>query len=129
MKYFLSLLLVLALLSANGQHQVADTIRTGDTIPLQRLAGIWVTDDTARMKIEFRYDGKELKLVTGDHRNYDFSIRDAVCVNPLNGVLIKWPPDDCLVRMISNSLIEIAYTPFGGTPARVRYKRLYLYEE
>ena len=125
MKCLLSILLLLSLNSARGQGTHADTLRVGDTIDVQMLIGSWISSDSSRSRIEFQLNRKELKLVAGKDTRYDFFVRDTFFVNPLNGVLIKWPPDDCSVRVIDKSRIEISYTIFGGLPVRVYYEKLF----
>jgi hypothetical protein len=123
MRSFFSLLLLFTFFSAHGQDKYADSVKMGDTINIQQLLGRWGAFGTNRPMIEFRYEKKELKLVAAKDAVYSFFLRDTVFTNPLQGVLIKWPPDDCTIRVINNSLIEINYVNFGSAGVMIRYRR------
>jgi hypothetical protein len=111
------------MIPASGQDINEEVYENGDTIDVKDLVGHWVAPGTTYSKIEIRYDGKELKLIVGKLYTYYFTQLDPVFVNPIKGVLIKWPPDDCEIRLINPYLLEVTYTNFQAKSSISRYRR------
>lgn len=96
----------------------------GDTIRAKDLVGSWIAPGTTYSKALIRYEGKELALVVGHDFKYVFLGIDSLLVNPVKGTRIKWPPDDCELRLINPVLLEIAYTNFQGKTLIYRYRKI-----
>ena len=41
-----------------------------------------------------------------------------------NGVIIQWPPNNCIVKQIDENNIEIEYGNFGDAAVLVNYRRM-----
>lgn len=132
-----SLLFLLTLLSVTAQPQ---TYFSGDTSNTTSkcgclnpavILGFWESIDTAKQKIEFIYDKTTFLLVTDSPYSsayeffpYSSADRDSIKFVSSQGVIIKWPPDHCNVKIRDEDTIEIEYADIGGVLMTRSYKRI-----
>jgi hypothetical protein len=124
LRFLLPILLLFAATGSVAQDINLVQFEDGDTIRAKDLVGTWIAPGTTYSKALIRYKGGELALVIGKEFKYVFLGIDSLLVNPVKGTRIKWPPDDCELRLINPVLLEIAYTNFQGKTLIYRYRKI-----
>lgn len=94
------------------------------------MKGIWQATDSTKHKIEFTFHEKGFYLrnfedtIMHQFNAFQFSLKDSLSFVSNEGVIFKWPPDNCYVNLISNDTIEVIYGVFGAEAVSVIYERL-----
>lgn len=96
----------------------------GGKIHSKQLRGDWQSADSSTHRILFKDKGPDLQLIFAPYSEYSFR-KDSTGFIDSSGILIRWPPQYCILRLISNDEIELYFTDFTGRQYnRGRYRKL-----
>jgi len=128
MHKFITIAIFLLAQIAGGQTTEYEIkqINTEAKISLNSIIGNWYTADANASRIRFIKINDYFVDIDGIHHgaggNYSFRLDgDSVSVN---GSAPNWPPYDCTLRLINDSLLEIEfYTLLSPSSTKNLYKR------
>ncbi|MEP7263697.1 MAG: hypothetical protein ABI772_04330 [Bacteroidota bacterium] len=94
------------------------------------LKGSWEATNSNGHKIEFAFYNKTFYLknsydsIAHQFTSYEFFPLDSLSYVSNEGVIIKWPPDNCRVNITTTDSIEVVYRLFEREEFLIKYKRI-----
>jgi hypothetical protein len=94
------------------------------SIDYKLLKGHWESMDKLRVRIEFIELRSEVVIKKGDN-SYSYTFpKDSLNRVYVSGFIANWPPYDCLLKLVNQDTLELAFSQMGITHSIMKYVRV-----
>lgn len=120
-KSILPCLLLLAATVAHAQIIFDDK----PSIDAKLLAGVWVSADTFKYKIEFKDEGYDMTLRSVPPDFFYYFSKDSTGQVSSSGYYPQWPPHGCDLKVLAGDTLQVGHSQIGPPYSVVKYVKEY----